>query len=111
VVLATPESLVEVHEMAEGSSGVLAQPALSELMTALPREQPSGERLRRPYKVKQVADALGVSPAAIYREIEIGRLGAYRIGKGALRVPHEAFERYKAVITAAAAAKRPRGAA
>lgn len=109
--------------MADASSGVSTRQGVHSgdvvpeeritggLMPALPVKQLQGEQVRRPYRVKQVADALGVSPAAIYREIETGRLGAYRIGKGALRVPHEAFEKYKAVITAAAATKRPAGVA
>ena len=43
----------------------------------------------------------------MYRDIEAGRLEAYRIGvgKGTLRVPHEAFQRYMDRITAGAVTK------
>ena len=51
------------------------------------------------------------SASYIGHEIETGRLMAYRIGKGALRIPHEAFEQYKVAITAAAATKRQAGVA
>jgi excisionase family DNA binding protein len=109
--LRSPEVIAEVGEMADASSGVFPEQAESGLTVLVPVEQPPDQRARKPYKVKQIADALGVSPAAIYREIETGRLTAYRIGKGALRIPPEAFEHYKALITAAAATKRQAGVA
>ena len=48
---------------------------------------PEGQRPHEPYTVKQVAAALGVSGSTVYRDIEAGRLEAYRIGvgKGTLR--------------------------
>ena len=43
----------------------------------------------------------------MYRDIEAGRLEAYRIGvgKGTLRIPHAALQRYMARITAEAVTK------
>ena len=43
----------------------------------------------------------------MYRDIEAGRLEAYRIGvgKGTLRIPHDALQRYMARITAEAVTK------
>jgi excisionase family DNA binding protein len=72
-----------------------------------PQPSPEGQRPRRPYTVKQVAAALGVSGSTVYRDIEAGRLEAYRIGvgKGTLRIPHDALQRYMARITAEAVTK------
>ena len=68
---------------------------------------PEGQRPHEPYTVKQVAAALGVSGSTVYRDIEAGRLEAYRIGvgKGTLRIPHAALQRYMARITAEAVTK------
>ena len=68
---------------------------------------PEGQRPHGPYTVKQVAAALGVSGSTVYRDIEAGRLEAYRIGvgKGTLRIPHAALQRYMARITAEAVTK------
>lgn len=68
---------------------------------------PEGQRPRGPYTVKQVAAALGVSGSTVYRDIEAGRLKAYRIGvgKGTLRIPHDALQRYMARITSEAVTK------
>ena len=65
------------------------------------------QRGHKPYTVKQVAAALGVSGSTVYRDIESGRLEAYRIGvgKGTLRIPNDAFQRYLARITAEAVTK------
>ncbi len=77
-------------------------------LAAAPRPpEPAGAQPRRPYRVKQVAAALDVSVSAVYRDIEIGKLEAHRIGagKGTLRVPADAFERYKELLKAAAVTK------
>ena len=78
-------------------------------LSATPAPQPAleGQRSLRPYTVKQVAAALGVSGSTVYRDIEAGRLEAYRIGvgKGTLRVPHDALQRYLTRITAEAVTK------
>lgn len=50
--------------------------------------------LRKPYRVKQVAELLDVHVSTVYRAIESGALGALRIGRGrgGLRVPAVALE-------------------
>jgi excisionase family DNA binding protein len=78
-----------------------------QLTAATEQPPPEGQRPRRPYTVKQVAAALGVSGSTVYRDIEAGRLEAYRIGvgKGTLRIPHDGLQRYMARITAEAVTK------
>ena len=86
-----------------------AERFLGQLAAALCQEdQPrDAQRPRKPYTVKQVAAALGVSGSTVYRDIESGRLEAYRIGagKGTLRIPHDAFQCYLTRITAEAMTK------
>lgn len=78
-------------------------------LTAATTVQPAleAQRPHRPYTVKQVAAVLGVSGSTVYRDIEAGRLEAYRIGagKGTLRIPHDGLQRYLARITAEAVTK------
>lgn len=76
-------------------------------VATVPPSAPERQRPHRPYTVKQVAAALGVSGSTVYRDIEAGRLEAYRIGvgKGTLRVPHDALQRYMARIKAEAVTK------
>ena len=83
------------------------QPVTRPSGTRVPRQTTGAQRPRKPYTVKQVAAALGVSGSTVYRDIESGRLEAYRIGvgKGTLRIPHDAFQRYLARITAEAVTK------
>jgi excisionase family DNA binding protein len=52
----------------------------------------------RMFRVKAVAEMLDVSKATVYRAIESGELRALKVGtgKGALRVPEDAFAEYKA---------------
>lgn len=59
---------------------------------------------RKPYRVAEVADELDVHRATVYRDVEAGRCGAYRIGQGsgAIRISVEDFEDYKAHIKAKA---------
>lgn len=85
-----------------------AEQLVRQLATALqPHSQQNGDGARRPYTVKQVAAALGVSGSTVYRDIEAGRLEAFRIGagKGTLRIPHDALQRYIARVTAEAVTK------
>ena len=85
-----------------------AEQLVRQLATALqPHSQQNGDGTRRPYTVKQVAAALGVSGSTVYRDIEAGRLEAFRIGagKGTLRIPHDALQRYMARVTAEAVTK------
>jgi excisionase family DNA binding protein len=57
----------------------------------------------RVYRVKAVAEMFAVSPATVYREIESGKLVAFRFGagKGSLRITGEAINAYLAKATAA----------
>lgn len=54
----------------------------------------------RPYRVKEVADALDVHVSTVYRDIDAGRLVALRVGsgRGAIRVPVEELDAYKALL-------------
>lgn len=65
-----------------------------ELIAPALTQAPEGEPLR----VKDIAGALRVDSATVYREIAAGRLGAYRVGsgRGTFRVPRTAFTRYLA---------------
>jgi len=45
----------------------------------------------RVYRVRAVAEMFDVSPSTIYRAISAGRLEAYKIGQGLLRVPEHAL--------------------
>lgn len=65
--------------------------------------QPEQQRTE-PYRVSEVAAALDVHPSTVYREVEAGRLRALRIGhgRGAIRIPVDAFEEYKRKRTDAA---------
>jgi excisionase family DNA binding protein len=59
----------------------------------------------KPYRVADVAALLDVHPVTIYRDIEAGRLKAYRVGagRGAIRIPREALATYLDSLSAAAA--------
>ena len=58
--------------------------------------------------VKQVADALSVCQNTVYREVERGRIPAYKIGRN-IRIREEELEGYIAAQTVqpAPAASRP----
>jgi excisionase family DNA binding protein len=49
-----------------------------------------------PLRVKDIAGALRVDSATVYREIKAGRLGSYRVGsgRGTIRVSRAAFAQY-----------------
>lgn len=66
-------------------------------------ERPQAPR-QKPYRVAEVAAELDVHKATVYRDVESGRCGAYRIGQGsgAIRISVEDFEKYKASIKAKA---------
>jgi excisionase family DNA binding protein len=66
--------------------------------------QPKEQR-QKPYRVAEVADLLDVHRATVYRDIDARRCGAYRIGEGsgAIRIPVEDFEDYKALLKSQAA--------
>lgn len=66
------------------------------------QQAPTEESRRKPYRVAEVAAALDVHPSTIYRDIEIGKLRALRVGsgRGALRITQAAFEEYLAVLEA-----------
>jgi excisionase family DNA binding protein len=51
-----------------------------------------------PLRVQDIAIALRVDRATVYREIAAGRLTSYRVGsgRGTIRVPHSAFTQYLA---------------
>jgi excisionase family DNA binding protein len=55
--------------------------------------------IRPPYRVKEVAQILGVSLATVYEEIASGRLPALAIGggSGTKRVEYADLEAYKAL--------------
>ena len=93
--------------MQDDKTWLTEQPLAPPLVALIPRQATEAQRPRRPYTVKQVSAALGVSGSTVYRDIESGRLEAYRIGvgKGTLRIPHDAFQRYLARITAEAVTK------
>jgi excisionase family DNA binding protein len=59
---------------------------------------------QKPYRVAEVAAELDVHRATVYRDVEAGRCGAYRIGQGsgAIRISVEDFEKYKASTKAKA---------
>lgn len=61
----------------------------------------------KPYRVAEVAKALDVHRATVYRDVEAGRCGAFRIGSGsgAIRISVEDFEKYKAYIRSKAATR------
>ncbi|WP_329339166.1 helix-turn-helix domain-containing protein [Streptomyces sp. NBC_01352] len=65
-----------------------------ELIAPAQNQAPEGEPLR----VKNIASALRVDTATVYREIKAGRLDAYRIGsgRGTFRVSRTAFAQYLA---------------
>jgi excisionase family DNA binding protein len=93
--------------MQDDSTWLDEQPATRRSGTHVPRQTTDAPRPHKPYTVKQLAAALGVSGSTVYRDIESGRLEAYRIGvgKGTLRIPQDAFQRYLARITAEAVTK------
>lgn len=93
--------------MQDDSTWFAEQPLTQMPTASVQRQAQDGQRSRKPYTVKQVAAALGVSSSTVYRDIESGRLEAYRIGvgKGTLRIPPDAFQRYLARITADAVTK------
>lgn len=51
-----------------------------------------------PLRVQDIANALRVDRATVYREIAAGRLTSYRVGsgRGTIRVPRSAFTQYLA---------------
>lgn len=51
-----------------------------------------------PLRVKDIASALQVDKATVYREIQSGRLPAYRVGsgRGTIRISRTAFTQYLA---------------
>ena len=55
---------------------------------------------QKPYRVPEVAALLDVHRSTVYRDIESGRCGAYRVGEGsgALRISVEDFEAYKTLL-------------
>jgi len=48
----------------------------------------------RMYRVKDVATLVDVDVSTIHRAIRAGELDAYKVGKGALRIPGEALTKY-----------------
>ncbi|WP_049563909.1 helix-turn-helix domain-containing protein [Streptomyces sp. SBT349] len=54
------------------------------------------EQELRALRVKDIARALGKDSSVIYREIQAGRLYAYRVGtgRGTIRIPRAAFRAY-----------------
>ena len=77
----------------------------------IPPLTPSPQLRKEPYRVAEIASALGVHRATIYRDIEAGRCEAYRIGEGsgALRVEPADFEKYKQFIKGRAATRPTSG--
>lgn len=65
----------------------------------------------RQYRVKDVAAALDVSVATIYRAVESGALRAVRLGTGSgtVRIPEEAIAAWLAECEEAAATRRTTG--
>ena len=63
----------------------------------------------RMYRVKDVAGLVDVDVSTIHRAIRSGELGAYRVGRGALRIPGEVLSAY--LDRCAQAATRPVSAA
>lgn len=65
-----------------------------------------GSERRKPYRVAEVAEMLNVDESTVYRMIYAGRLDAERHGVrgGAVRVPVDAFARYRATAAAGAVA-------
>lgn len=51
-----------------------------------------------PLRVQDVASALRIDRATVYREIAAGRLTSYRVGsgRGTIRIPRAAFTEYLA---------------
>lgn len=51
-----------------------------------------------PLRVQDIAHALRVDRATVYREIAAGRLTSYRVGsgRGTIRIPRAAFTQYLA---------------
>jgi excisionase family DNA binding protein len=87
---------------------LIAAELVGQLLQALEAHSaPDMQQRRTPYRVKEVAAGLGVSVSTVYRDIESGKLRALRVGggKGALRIPVDAFEEYQARSTADAATK------
>lgn len=76
-------------------------------------EQSHAHQPRKPYRVAQVAAALDVHPSTIYRDIETGKLRAHRVGtgRGALRIPHWAWQEYLSQLEADARIAAAEGAA
>lgn len=73
----------------------------------------AADQPRKPYRVAQVAAALDVHPSTIYRDIETGKLRAHRVGtgRGALRIPHWAWQEYLSQLEADARIAAAEGAA
>ncbi|MDT0268316.1 helix-turn-helix domain-containing protein [Streptomyces sp. DSM 44915] len=56
----------------------------------------AGKPVRKALRVKEIANVLGLDVSTVYREIQSGRLPAYRVGtgRGTLRVTCTAFRDY-----------------
>lgn len=59
---------------------------------------PAQQATTPPLRVQDIATALRVDRATVYREIAAGRLSSYRVGsgRGTIRVPRAAFTQYLA---------------
>ena len=70
-------------------------------------EPPKDERTE-PYLVSEVAKTLRVHVSTVYRDVETGRCGAFRVGagRGTIRIPVEDFENYKILIKGKAATRQ-----
>ncbi|MFE0470531.1 helix-turn-helix domain-containing protein [Streptomyces sp. NPDC058947] len=68
---------------------------MHEKLTAPAAQQASGNP---PLRVQEVAIALRVDRATVYREIAAGRLDSYRVGsgRGTIRIPRSSFTQYLA---------------
>jgi excisionase family DNA binding protein len=75
-------------------------------------EPPKAERTE-PYLVSEAAKELRVHVSTVYRDVETGRCGAFRVGagRGAIRIPAEDFKAYQAYTKAKAVTRRNEGAA
>lgn len=66
--------------------------------------EPAAARRTDPYLVSEAAHELRVHVSTVYRDVETGRCGAFRVGagRGTIRIPVDDFENYKAYIKAKA---------
>ena len=58
-------------------------------------EEMEGPVGNTPMTAPQVAQALGVSAAEIYRQVRLGNIGSIRLGRKAVRIPVEEFEAFR----------------